>query len=64
VVRLVELGADINLGSESDSTAMHFAGAYGHLETVDQLLKLGADPTRENEDGETAYAIANMKVCV
>lgn len=62
VVRLVELGADINMGSDSESTAMHFAGAYGHLQTVDQLLKLGADPTKQNEFGEDAYTIANMKV--
>lgn len=62
VRRLVELGADLNLGSDSGSTPLHFAGAYGHLELVATLLELGADPTKQNEFGEDALHMANMKV--
>ena len=50
--RLLELGADINLGNVSDScTALALAATNGHSEIVSQLLERGANPNSANTKG-------------
>mmetsp|Transcript_55209 Transcript_55209/g.135193 ORF Transcript_55209/g.135193 Transcript_55209/m.135193 type:complete len:382 (-) Transcript_55209:433-1578(-) len=55
VVTLIEeFKCDINVRRAGDSnTALHLAGYYGHDETVDALLKMGADCLSPNKYGES-----------
>mmetsp|Transcript_55208 Transcript_55208/g.135186 ORF Transcript_55208/g.135186 Transcript_55208/m.135186 type:complete len:285 (-) Transcript_55208:433-1287(-) len=49
-----EFKCDINVKRAEDSnTALHLAGYYGHDETVDALLKMGADCLSPNKYGES-----------
>jgi hypothetical protein len=64
---LLEHGADVNarmsrryLAALEDqrSTALHYAAEYGMVEVVSVLLEHGADVGAENEDGKTAFQLA------
>jgi ankyrin repeat protein len=55
-----ELGADLNIPSNSGQTPLFFAAAQGHLPIVRILLQLGADIDRRNDDGATPLMIASF----
>mmetsp|Transcript_2423 Transcript_2423/g.4898 ORF Transcript_2423/g.4898 Transcript_2423/m.4898 type:complete len:248 (-) Transcript_2423:146-889(-) len=59
---LVRAGADVNQqGGSHKHTALHYASRFGHLECMEALLKVKADPNISNIDGRTAlhWAAAN-----
>lgn len=59
---LVRGGADVNdRGGSHGNTALHYAARFGHLNCIDTLLRLRADPNIVNDDGRTAlhWAAAN-----
>lgn len=43
---LVDNGADVNLGSRNDETALSFAIAYGNMDVIQHLLNRGTDLSR------------------
>ena len=43
----------INCTDEHNNTPLHMAAANGHVDLVDLLLRLGADPSCKNEKGNT-----------
>ena len=47
---------DINKRDKNGITALHLASYYGFEEHVEELLKLGADPNIQNEDGKNAIS--------
>ena len=51
---LIEKHCDINIQNEDGDTALIDAAANGHLETVQALLRGGANPTNRNRKGEDA----------
>jgi len=51
---LVSHGAQINARDDLEETALHYAASRDRLETVELLLRLGADRTIQNESGYTA----------
>jgi hypothetical protein len=54
-----ELGADVNLATEDDVTAIIIAAGHGHLDVVQYLVtELGADMSRANVDGITPLVMA------
>lgn len=46
--------ASPRLANDAGISLLMFAGRYGNSETIYQLLDLGADPNRHDDDGETA----------
>jgi len=65
-VLLAELEADVNILSTGvgngnptrQNSALHFAAANGHSQTVKTLLEYGADSKQANSDGDTAVMMA------
>ncbi len=55
---LAERGANINATDSFGSTALINAASEGELESVKTLLELGADPTRIDEEGASAWGCA------
>lgn len=51
----------INLGTDSNNTALHWAVLFATLEEVEILLHNGADPTLKNKDGLTPLDLAMEK---
>jgi ankyrin repeat protein len=51
ISKLIALGCDINLQDSSGQTPLHFAHMLEHYEAFEVLLKAGADPGVEDEDG-------------
>jgi ankyrin repeat protein len=47
-------GADVNAGDDNQYTPLHLAAYMGHASVCTTLLALGADPTVQNEYGQTA----------
>ena len=45
--------ADVNVRDKHNRTPMHRAAQFGHLEAVKLLIRLGADPKAEDENGWT-----------
>jgi len=62
VAALIDAGADINRGDEKGVTPLMMAAGYGYDDTVQLLLKRGADPTIKRSNGETAldWAMSGM----
>ncbi|EGD74830.1 hypothetical protein PTSG_07061 [Salpingoeca rosetta] len=58
---LVHLGADVNAGDFSGTTALMLATNHGNVKLVRYLLTAGADKTITTKHGKTAYdfALAN-----
>ena len=52
---LIAAGADVNLGDVDGWVPLSVAAFYGHAAVVKELLAAGADPSKEVEDGDTAY---------
>ena len=62
VVRaLLAAGADPNLRSEANYTALHKAAAHGNASIVRMLLDAGADPKATRDGGHTAIEDAREK---
>ena len=51
-------GADLSLGNNADSTALHTASQNGQQSAVEILLAAGADVSLKDSDGNTAYDVA------
>ena len=47
--------ADVNLADKDGWTPLSVAAFYGNAELIKALLAAGADPSRQVEDGDTAY---------
>ena len=56
---LIKAGANINGKTNSKETALHKCGRWDRKEAAIMLLKMGADPTVKNSDGNKA---SNMTV--
>lgn len=56
--RLLEAGADVNAGGDSNWTPLHHATWRNHIVAVAWLLKQGADKTRVNQYGSTPLGTA------
>lgn len=59
--RLLESGADINLSSLDNGTALHTAARYGRVDLINALCQRGANPdSTDQKDGETPAMTAVM----
>ena len=58
---LLEHGADENLKTLGELSALMIASMYGHVEIVQLLLEYLADANMQNKDGESALIIASQK---
>ena len=59
IKRLVELGADLEIQSETHgATALHMAAAYGNLAACEALLVSGANLWAKNGKGQRAAEVA------
>ena len=52
---LINAGCDVNLSDKDGWTPLSVAAFHGHTEVIKLLLASGADPSKEVEDGDTAY---------
>ena len=59
VIELLNFGADVNVRSNNNSTALMFAARNNYLDIVKLLVKNGADINAKNDKGSTAISIAN-----
>jgi len=60
IVWLAEAGADEPL-DRLGNRAIHFAAKYGSIAAINELIKLGADPTIENAPGQKASDVARAE---
>ncbi|XP_052782032.1 cortactin-binding protein 2-like [Mya arenaria] len=51
--------ADVNSRNKTGGTALHGAALMGNKECLELLLKHGADPRREDEDGTTPFELTS-----
>src|SRR5437773_5278512 len=58
---LLDNGADPNAKSQSGSTPLHTVGFTGDRESLDLLMRHGADLAIKNNDGKTAAEIARER---
>ena len=58
VQALLDHGVDVNQRYANDATALMWAAAYGHVETVKLLLARGADAGATDNRGKTALGVA------
>lgn len=58
VRRLVENGADVNVGQADGATALHWAAYHGDAELAELLLEAGADVSAANRNGSTPMWLA------
>lgn len=58
---LIKYKANLNTVDTSGNSALHYAGAYGFIECVEYLLKVGADPNGENLWKTNVLQIAMLK---
>ncbi len=54
VAALIDVGADPNRGSSDGTTPLMMAAGYGYDDTVQLLLRRGANPALKSPGGETA----------
>jgi hypothetical protein len=57
---LLRTECHINALARDRNTALHLAAMGGHLETLDTLLSNGADPLKQNMDGQTPSDLASL----
>jgi hypothetical protein len=55
VERLISMKADLNLADTDGWVPLSVAAFHGHADVIKLLLAAGADPSKEVEDGDTAY---------
>lgn len=58
---LLGLGAEVNGRNSSEATPLHTAAGAGQAMSLEWLLAHGADGTLQNDDGESAAAVAKKK---
>ncbi|WP_428097437.1 ankyrin repeat domain-containing protein [Candidatus Rariloculus sp.] len=58
VRRLVQDGADVNLGQADGATALHWAAYHGNADLAELLLEAGADASAANRNGSTPMWLA------
>eukprot|EP00057_Strongylocentrotus_purpuratus_P023520 XP_011677994.1 PREDICTED: ankyrin repeat domain-containing protein 50-like [Strongylocentrotus purpuratus] len=51
-------GAEVNIGYNDGSTALHSAAQYGHLQVTKYLISEGAETKKGDNDGKTALHLA------
>jgi len=51
---------DLNKRDAIENTPLHYACMYGHIDLVDKLLKLGAEPNMKNKKGQTPIMLASI----
>lgn len=61
VVKLKELGSDVNARNNTGMTALMFAATKGDSDMVVKLVELGADVNAEDDSGATALSLAKAK---
>ena len=49
---------DLNKKDALDNTPLHYACMYGHIDLINRLLKLGAEPNMKNKKGQTPVMLA------
>ena len=54
-------GAEVDVQDHQGWTALMYATARGHEETVQALLAAGADLKAKNQEGETAHDLASKQ---
>ena len=59
--QLVQLGADVNSATVTGRTALLGAAANGHIQTVELLLRCGADPKLKDRNGRSVLVVAKEK---
>ena len=59
---LINDGANVNLITIDESTALILAAENNHIEIVKLLLQARANIYKEDIEGNTAYSIAKQKV--
>ncbi|XP_047443531.1 cyclin-dependent kinase 4 inhibitor C isoform X2 [Mugil cephalus] len=57
---LVEYGADVNLLDNRNNLPLHWAAGGGHLEVVELIIGLTANPRAANSLGRTAAQLAQL----
>eukprot|EP00731_Ephydatia_muelleri_P020604 Em0013g331a len=62
IVRLLDLGADIDASDGDGGTALMMASVAGHMECVQVLLDKGADVNMQDMWGGTALMMASQAV--
>jgi len=55
---LLEKGADPMAIGQRNNTCLHFAAVKGNLDLVKQFIQLGVSPLARNENGKSAYDVA------
>ncbi len=60
VVKLKELGSDVNARNNTGMTAIMFAATKGDVDMVAKLVELGADVNAEDDYGATALSLAKI----
>jgi ankyrin repeat protein len=58
IEQLVERGMDVMTANQMGQTALHIASLWGHVETIQALLRLGADASVENVRGSVPLHFA------
>lgn len=58
LIKLVALGADLNVINKNNDTPLHYAAMAGSQEVIDYLLNQGQDDQHQNKQGLTPYEIA------
>ncbi|MDR1123424.1 MAG: hypothetical protein LBL61_02215, partial [Elusimicrobiota bacterium] len=60
IAELLNRGADINSQDNKGGTIFHKNSSYADAKEIELLIQLGADPSIKNNEGRTAYDIAEQ----